>query len=128
MDDPLRVVIADDHPYYREGLVRLLRKNGIEVVGEARSGEAAIRVATETAPDVVVMDLNMSGMSGAEATRRLLERAPKSRVIMLSVSAQDEDVTSRRAWRPRSSGACATRFSRMISRPRRCSPGVSSRC
>ena len=93
MDDPLRVVIADDHPYYREGLVRLLRKNDIEVVGEARSGEAAIRVATETAPDVVVMDLNMSGMSGAEATRRLLERAPKSRVIMLSVSAQDEDVT-----------------------------------
>jgi DNA-binding NarL/FixJ family response regulator len=86
-------VIADDHPYYREGLVRLLRKNGIEVVGEAHSGEAAIRLATETVPDVVVMDLNMSGMSGAQATQRLLERAPKSRVIILSVSAQDEDVT-----------------------------------
>ena len=93
MNESLRVVIADDHPYYREGLARLLRKNGIEVVAEARDGEAAIRAATETAPDVVIMDLNMPGMSGAEATRRLLERAPESRVIMLSVSAQDEDVT-----------------------------------
>lgn len=93
MDESLRVVIADDHPYYREGLARLLRKNGIEVVGEAPNGEAAIRAAKETAPDVVIMDLNMPGMSGAEATRRLLEHAPESRVIMLSVSAQDEDVT-----------------------------------
>jgi two-component system, NarL family, nitrate/nitrite response regulator NarL len=93
LDESLRVVIADDHPYYREGLARLLRKNGIEVVGEASNGEAAIRAAKETAPDVVIMDLNMPGMSGAEATRRLLEHAPESRVIMLSVSAQDEDVT-----------------------------------
>jgi two-component system, NarL family, nitrate/nitrite response regulator NarL len=93
LDESLRVVIADDHPYYREGLARLLRKNGIEVVGEAPNGEAAIRAAKETGPDVVIMDLNMPGMSGAEATRRLLERAPESRVIILSVSAQDEDVT-----------------------------------
>jgi DNA-binding NarL/FixJ family response regulator len=93
LDESLRVVIADDHPHYREGLARLLRKNGIDVVGEASNGEAAIRAAKEMAPDVVIMDLNMPGMSGAEATRRLLERAPQSRVIMLSVSAQDEDVT-----------------------------------
>ena len=93
MDESLRVVIADDHPYYREGLARLLRKNGIEVVGEAPNGEAAIRAVKETAPDVVIMDLNMPGMSGAEATRRLLERDPETRVIILSVSAEDEDVT-----------------------------------
>jgi DNA-binding NarL/FixJ family response regulator len=93
LDESLRVVIADDHPYYRQGLARLLRKNGIDVVGEAPNGEAAIRAAKDTAADVVIMDLNMPGMSGAEATRRLLERAPKSRVIMLSVSARDEDVT-----------------------------------
>jgi DNA-binding NarL/FixJ family response regulator len=93
LDESLRVVIADDHFYYRQGLARLLRKNGIDVVGEAPNGEAAIRAATDTAADVVIMDLNMPGMSGAEATRRLLERAPKSRVIMLSVSARDEDVT-----------------------------------
>jgi DNA-binding NarL/FixJ family response regulator len=94
LDESLRVVIADDHPYYREGLARLLRKNGIEVVGEAPDGEAAIRAVKETAPDVVIMDLNMPGISGAEATRRLLERAPETRVIILSVSAQDEDVTA----------------------------------
>jgi DNA-binding NarL/FixJ family response regulator len=93
LDESLRVVIADDHPHYREGLARLLRKSGIDVVGEAPNGEAAIRAAKDTAADVVIMDLNMPGMSGVEATRRLLERAPKSRVIMLSVSAQDEDVT-----------------------------------
>ena len=94
MDESLRVVIADDHPYYREGLARLLRKSGIDVVGEATNGEAAIRAANDTAADVVIMDLNMPGMSGAEATRRLLERAPESRVVMLSVSARDEDVTA----------------------------------
>jgi DNA-binding NarL/FixJ family response regulator len=89
----LRVVIADDHPAYRQGLVRLLRKSGIEVVGQASNAEAAIRAAEETAPDVVTMDLNMPGLSGVEATRRLSERAPGLRVIVLSVSAQDEDVT-----------------------------------
>jgi DNA-binding NarL/FixJ family response regulator len=92
-DESLRVVIADDHPHYREGLARLLRKNGIDVVGEAPNGEAAIRAAKDTAADVVIMDLNMPDISGTEATRRLLERAPESHVIMLSVSARDEDVT-----------------------------------
>src|ERR671915_1938053 len=89
----LRVVIADDHPLYRGGLARLLRRSGVDVVGEASNGEAAILAAEQTEPDVVLMDLNMPGMSGVEATRRLLEQAPESRVIILSVSAQDEDVT-----------------------------------
>jgi DNA-binding NarL/FixJ family response regulator len=91
--ESLRVVIADDHPFYRQGLVRLLRKSGVEVVGEASNAEGAIRAAEETSPDVVIMDLNMPGISGVEATRRLIERAPGSRVIVLSVSAQDDDVT-----------------------------------
>jgi DNA-binding NarL/FixJ family response regulator len=92
LEKPLQVVIADDHPGYRQGLARLLRANGIDVVAEARNGAAAIRAATETAPDVVLMDLNMPGMSGVEATRDLLEQGSESRVIILSVSAQDEDV------------------------------------
>jgi DNA-binding NarL/FixJ family response regulator len=90
----LRVVIADDHPFYRRGLARLLRRTGIEVVGEAPNGEAAIRAAAETRPDLVIMDLNMPGLSGLDATRRLMERSPGSRVLMLSVSAQEVDVSN----------------------------------
>jgi DNA-binding NarL/FixJ family response regulator len=92
--DSLRVVIADDHPFYRRGLARLLRRTGIEVVGEAPNGEAAIRAAAETRPDLVIMDLNMPGLSGLDATRRLMERSPGSRVLMLSVSAQEADVSN----------------------------------
>jgi DNA-binding NarL/FixJ family response regulator len=91
--DPLRVVIADDHPFYRQGLAELLAKTGVEVVGEAADGHAAIEVAVEKAPDVVVMDLNMPGLSGAEATRLLTERNPAARVLVLSVSAEEVDVT-----------------------------------
>jgi DNA-binding NarL/FixJ family response regulator len=90
---PLRVVIADDHPAYRAGLARMLRANGIDVVAEASNGEAAILAAEETAPDVVVMDLNMPGLSGLEATRRLVATAPPMRVLVLSVSAQGGDVS-----------------------------------
>jgi DNA-binding NarL/FixJ family response regulator len=89
----LRVVVADDHPYYRRGLVRSLRARGIDVVGEAPNGEAAIRAVEETRPDVVVMDLRMPGLSGLEATRVLTTRAPASRVLVLSVSNDGEDVT-----------------------------------
>jgi DNA-binding NarL/FixJ family response regulator len=89
----LRVVIADDHPFYRGGLARLLRESGIDVVGEASSGEPAIRAVEDTAPDVVVMNLKMPGVSGLEATRRLSEFAAPSPVLMLSVSAEEEDVT-----------------------------------
>jgi DNA-binding NarL/FixJ family response regulator len=93
-ETPLRVVIADDHPFYRRGLVRSLRASGIDVVAEAPNGEAAIRAVEETAPDVVVMDLKMPGLSGLEATRRLKDRRPGSRVLMLSVSAEEADVTN----------------------------------
>jgi DNA-binding NarL/FixJ family response regulator len=91
--EPLRVVIADDHPVYRGGLAGLLRQVGIDVVAEVPDGEAAIRAVTEHAPDVMVMDLNMPGISGLEATRRLTAQAPATRVLVLSVSAQEADVT-----------------------------------
>jgi two-component system nitrate/nitrite response regulator NarL len=91
--DPLRVVIADDHPFYREGLAELLGKSGIDVAAEVPNAEAAIRSVETLAPDVVVMDLNMPGMSGIDATRRLAEIAPATRVLVLTVSAQESDVT-----------------------------------
>jgi DNA-binding NarL/FixJ family response regulator len=92
-EGPLRVVVADDHPVYRQGLARLLVKSGIEVVGEASNGLAAIELVEKEAPHVAVIDLNMPGLSGVEVTRRLIERTPSSRVLVVSVSAQEDDVT-----------------------------------
>jgi DNA-binding NarL/FixJ family response regulator len=89
----LRVVIADDHAVYREGLARLLRESGIEVVAEAADGDSAVRAVEDTAPDVVLVDLRMPGLSGFEATRRLAERGVMSPVLVLSVSAEESDVT-----------------------------------
>jgi DNA-binding NarL/FixJ family response regulator len=90
---PLRVVLADDHRRYREGLARLLRASGVDIVAEVPNGAAAIRAVLETAPDVALIDLNMPGVSGAEVARRLAERAPRSRVLMLSVSALEDDIS-----------------------------------
>jgi DNA-binding NarL/FixJ family response regulator len=89
----LRVVIADDHPFYRQGLARLLSQCGVEVVGQASNGPDAIDLVEQAAPDVAVVDLNMPGMSGVEVTRRLNERMPASKVLVVSVSAQEDDVT-----------------------------------
>jgi DNA-binding NarL/FixJ family response regulator len=89
----MRVVIADDHTFYREGLARLLRKFGVDVVGEAPDGEVAVRLVEETSPDVVLLDLRMPGVSGLDAVRRLTEDAAATRVLVLSVSAEESDVT-----------------------------------
>jgi DNA-binding NarL/FixJ family response regulator len=86
-------VIADDHPFYRAGLSRLLRRSGLDVVAEVFNGETAIRAAEETSPDVVIVDLNMPGTGGLEVARRLAERDPATPVLMLSVSADEADVT-----------------------------------
>jgi len=90
---PVRVVLADDHPFYRKGLARGLAARGIAVVAEAPDGGAAVRAVEETKPDVVVMDLNMPTMSGVEATRRLTEERPDTRVLVLTVSANESDLT-----------------------------------
>jgi DNA-binding NarL/FixJ family response regulator len=92
MSGPLRVVVADDHPFYRRGLVESLRDSGIDVVREVPNGEAAIQAVEETAPDLVLMDLNMPGISGVEATQQLSKRFPATPVLMLSVSAEDADI------------------------------------
>jgi DNA-binding NarL/FixJ family response regulator len=81
----IRVMIVDDHPVVRKGLASFLsHEPDIEVVALADSGEQALEMALEFGPDVVLMDLSMPGMGGIEATRRLVERAPQTRVMMLT--------------------------------------------
>jgi DNA-binding NarL/FixJ family response regulator len=94
-DEPLRVLIVDDHWLVRDGMRTLLStRGGIEVVGEAADGEAAVAAAAELAPDVVVMDLHMPGISGIEATRRLTASSPHVRVLVLTMSEDDDSVFS----------------------------------
>jgi DNA-binding NarL/FixJ family response regulator len=90
--DRLRVLLVDDHDLFRTGLRNLLEEQGVQVVGEAASGSDALRIVREIAPDVVVMDLNMPGMSGVEATREITSIAPLTRVVVLTISDQDDDV------------------------------------
>lgn len=90
----IRVVVADDHTYYRDGIVGLIRDSGIDVVDDVPNGESALASVREHSPDVVVMDLSMPGLGGVETTRRIKETWPDCRVLMLSVSQEDEDVLS----------------------------------
>jgi DNA-binding NarL/FixJ family response regulator len=90
--DSLRVLIVDDHDLFRTGLRNLLEEQGVVVVGEAAGGAEAVRIVRELSPDVVVMDLNMPGMGGVDATRHIAGIAPLTRVVMLTISDQDNDV------------------------------------
>jgi DNA-binding NarL/FixJ family response regulator len=90
--EEVRVIVVDDHDLFRTGLKTLLEEQGVNVVGEAANGQTAIRLASELAPDVVVMDLNMPGLTGVETTRKLAGIAPLARVVVLTISADDEDV------------------------------------
>jgi DNA-binding NarL/FixJ family response regulator len=94
-DSPLspRVLLVDDHEIYRAGLRGLLEEAGIDIVGEAANGEAALTLVEEKHPNVVIMDLNMPGIGGIEATRQITTVAPLARVIMLTVSSAAPDIT-----------------------------------
>jgi len=87
----IRVLLVDDHAVVREGIaVQLLGQPGIEVVGEASDGATAIEMVRSLRPDVVTMDVNMPGMNGVEATRRIHAESPGTRIIGLSMSAETE--------------------------------------
>ncbi|CAN5144700.1 response regulator transcription factor [soil metagenome] len=90
--DELRVLLVDDHDLFRSGLVNLLSEHGLHVVGEAENGDVALRLVRELAPDVVIMDLNMPGPSGVDVIRQITSIAPLTRVVVLTISADDSDV------------------------------------
>ncbi len=91
--EPIRILIADDHALFREGLQALLMAiPDIEVVGEAATGEEAIERAEALQPDVVLMDINMPGVKGIEATRRILHTSPTIGVIVVTMLEDDASV------------------------------------
>lgn len=88
----LRVLLADDHPFFRDGMRMFLETApDIAVVGEAATGDEAVAQATALAPDVVLMDIKMPGLSGIEATRRILTADPGVRVLVVTMF--DDDAT-----------------------------------
>jgi DNA-binding NarL/FixJ family response regulator len=90
--DAMRLLIADDHPLFRDGLRSLLETRGIQVVGEARNGREAVEQVQRLRPDVVLMDLSMPELNGLAATRLLTAEYPNVKVVILTASEDDADL------------------------------------
>lgn len=93
--EAIRVIVVDDHDLFRTGLATLLSQSeGVEVVAQASNGRSGVRLAEELNPDVVLMDLRLPDLNGTDATREILASRPSARVLVLTVSAEEEDVTA----------------------------------
>jgi two-component system, NarL family, nitrate/nitrite response regulator NarL len=93
MKMPIRVLLADDHILFRKGIASLIAtRQDMQVVGEARDGLEAIEQARETQPDIVLMDIHMPRATGLEAIPHIIRECPNTRIIMLTVSDDDQDL------------------------------------
>ncbi len=91
--EPIRVLIADDHAIFRRGLCALLSAvSDIEIIGEAATGDEAIAQASVLEPDVILMDLQMPGFNGIEATRRILRTSPHIGILVLTMFEDDDSI------------------------------------
>ena len=90
--EEISVVLVDDHDLFRGGLREILEDQGIQVIGEAPDGERGVELVADLAPDVAVMDLNMPGMGGVEATREIASRMPATRVLVLTIASDDDSI------------------------------------
>lgn len=94
-DSTTTLIAIDDHPLFRKGVADLIGMEGrLEMIGEAASGEEGLALADELRPDLILLDLNMKGMDGIETLKQIKERQPDARVIMLTVSDNEEDVVA----------------------------------
>jgi len=89
---PLRVMVVDDHPLVRSAVARAIEGNGMTVVAEAATAEEALALAPRIAPDILLLDIALPGMSGIELVRELAPRLPGTAIVMLTVSSADRDV------------------------------------
>jgi DNA-binding NarL/FixJ family response regulator len=93
--DATHILIADDHPMFRQGVAAVLNAvPDLEVIGEAKTGEEAIALADSLQPDVVLMDIQMPGVNGIEATRRIIHTSPHIRILMVTMFEDDSSVFS----------------------------------
>jgi DNA-binding NarL/FixJ family response regulator len=88
----MRIVLADDHSLFRDGIASLLEQAGYEVVAQANSGQTALEVVRKHKPDLVLLDILMSGMGGIETLQIIKNEFPETRVVILTVSDADEDL------------------------------------
>ncbi|MFF2145276.1 response regulator [Kitasatospora sp. NPDC101155] len=91
-DRPVRVMVVDDHPMWRDAVSRDLAEAGLDVVATAGDGEEAVRRARACSPQVVVLDLNLPGLPGVEVCRQVVAHDPAARVLVLSASGEHQDV------------------------------------